>query len=102
MDAHDLRELNHTELVQMCRAKGYAGASRSVPRQELLEVLTGKTAAENIGDPINRHRKAVEAFLDAEPSVISQLRCDADHAFCPPARVLECFGSSDRMQEFYE
>ncbi len=101
-DPTDLRELNHTELVALCRAKGYAGASRSVPRQDLIEVLEGKLAAENIGDPINRHRKAIEAFLDAEPSVISQLRCNADHISCPPAQVLECFGSSDRIKEFYE
>lgn len=101
-DIVDLRELNHTELVQLCRAQGYAGASRSVPLETLIKILEGKVSDKEVGDPINRQRKAIEAFLDAEPSVISQLRCDADHATCPPARVLECFGSNDRIKDFYE
>lgn len=95
-------EMSHTELVTLCRNRGLGNASRSIPRGDLAKVLLGQMSKDALGDPIDRHRRAVERFIKAEPSVVSQLQCDMDHKSCPPFRVLECFHSADQIKKFYE
>jgi hypothetical protein len=88
-----MEEMNQTELIYLCRKRGLRGASRSIPLDTIRKVLTGEEPPESLGDPINRHRKAISKLLDKEPSLKDQLRCDFDHAMCPPAKVLDCFQS---------
>lgn len=95
-------ELSHTELVTLCRQHGLKNASRSIPRSDLAKVLLGQLSKDALGDPVDRHRRAIGRFIKAEPSVVPQLLCDLDHDSCPPFRVLECYHSAEQIKNYNE
>jgi len=98
--AISLEQLNHSELVAICRQRGWGNASRDIPSEVLIQVLKEEEDPDIIGDPIDKYRRAIEKFLKDYPSVVSQLRCDQNHAACPPARVIECFGSAPEIKDY--
>jgi hypothetical protein len=97
-----LEDLNHTELMTLCRLQGSGGASRDIPREILIKVLEGEEPPEVIGDVTTRYRKAIDKFATVY-KIDEQLRCDKDHEACPPARVLECFrAASPEVTQYVE
>lgn len=101
-EAAKLTDLNHTELAQLCRERGFGNVSRDTPEEIMIMVLEQNESSDLLGDPIDRLRKAVEKFLEAYPTVRPQLRCDEHHAACPPTRVIDCFLSAPEIVDFYE
>lgn len=90
-----LKELNETELVELCKERGLLVAHRGLGRDTLIGLLTGSVSEdEYTPDPIDEERDLMLYMQRAHSSMIlGQLRCGDEHYYCPdcPAgRVVIC------------
>jgi hypothetical protein len=99
-DEVTLERLNDKELIELCIERGLGGASRDIEGELLIKVLRQQESPEILGDIMDTYRDAIAKFLKDYPTVLPQLRCDKNHANCPPIRVLDCFLSAPEIKHY--
>lgn len=94
MNAHEiLSGVNKSELIQMARASGAGNASRSLSREELIELLADGDECEE--SELEPWRRSVEAFCEQHPlqvaSDLTQCNKKCTSFGCPDLVVARCF-----------
>ena len=95
-DELDLDGLNETEMVQLCRDRGFLGAHRGLGWDTLRGLLKGTVEYGDVErDPVDAERELMLYFQEEMREImITQLKCGTDQNYfcpkCPPARVVAC------------
>lgn len=91
--AHELDNVNLTELIQMARSAGLGNVGRNLPREDIIAMLEG-TRKPKV-DPIEPQRVRMEAHIRKHfQSLRTQLPCPQGRCTtfgCPDIIVQRCW-----------
>jgi hypothetical protein len=90
----DYDVINDTELVALCRQRGFLEAHVGLGREILISILKRELDPDDLPpDPVDAEREAMLRMQEEWPAVYEQLQCsDQDFACwaCPAGRVIHC------------
>lgn len=93
-DLSDLAQVNHTELVQLCRLLNPDGnAHMGMKRTVLEEILLG-VVPDDAGNQVDKYRAKLSAFIQRHWDKIRdqmEMNCTGDCYQCHDLMVLGCF-----------
>ena len=93
LDLGKIPLMSNTELVQICNRIGFTSASKSLHRDDLINLLVGEEV--NVDDPLEEQRAKTFDFVSNNKKMLtSVLTCDMHCPTCPHHQVVECWSDN--------
>lgn len=92
IDMSRVGEMSESELVEVAHALGFETASRLLPRDELIDLVSFRRESPVPEDQVQKIRERTYQYVDGNRRIMpSGLPCDLDCPNCPSRRVVECY-----------
>ena len=85
----NLECMSTTELVEIARLLGHSGASRMIPREDLIDLILGEPYT--LYDPLEGIRVRIDSFVAARKPSVSTMKCSLHCRQCPHDDVVVCY-----------
>lgn len=94
IDPQKFPEMSESELVEIAHLLGFDGASRRMPKGELIDLILGLNETEP-EDPLDKLREVTHRYVQSNRSVMpSNMPCDFDCPSCPAFRMVDCYSAN--------